>query len=105
MNDTTLVYYGTDESKRTRYVVEASKEIMALSHGPIINEDIDVNIWRYSYYDECPYIENLVTIREEQLDGWPGRYMVHPDAICWERAISPVHFRYIDRYKSPFWAQ
>lgn len=102
MNDTDLDYHSTDESKLTRHVAEVAKGMMALSHGPIVTEDIDVVFWRYRYYGDLPYVANLITIPEVQLNGWCGKYMVHPDATCWARAIFPAHLRYIVQEKSPF---
>lgn len=50
-----IKYYGRDrtiEAKCTRHVSEVVKGMLALSSGPLVEADVDVDIWMYRYYGE-----------------------------------------------------
>ena len=104
VDDADLSYFGSSTSKMSRHVAEVMKGMVALPSGPLVEEaDVDVDIWRYRYYGERSYVRNLCGIPDETLAAWRGRYMVHEDAVLWERAILPTRFRYFDRRDDPFW--
>lgn len=76
VNGDYITYYGfyrTIESKRTRHVSALAKGMFALPSGPFVEADVDVCIWRYRYYGERTYVENLFEMPEETLDPWRGR--------------------------------
>lgn len=82
-----------------------AKVILALARAPLLEEDVYVYIWRNPYYAERPYIENLCALPALWLGSWRWQYMVHLDAICWERAIMPPRFRYLEPLRSVYWIQ
>lgn len=47
VDDIYFAYYGSTESKRRRHVVEVAKLMVALPTGPLVEEGVDGDIWRY----------------------------------------------------------
>lgn len=95
----------TLEVKRSRHVAEVEKAMLALPSGPLVEDDVGVEICRYLYYGERPYVENVCALPAETLASWKGRYMVHDDAICWNRAILQANISYMNWDESPFWTK
>lgn len=76
------------------------KCMLSMTGGPLLEEDVDIDIWRYMYYAGRPYAVNLCDLPVEQSGSCLGTYMVNPDAICCERAILPSRLQYLDRLES-----
>lgn len=51
--------------------------MLTIPSGPFVEADVDVEIWRYSYYGEHMYLANLCALPTETLASSRGRYMVH----------------------------
>lgn len=52
-SDEDITYFGRDrtiEAKRSLHVSEAAKGMLALTSGPFIETDFDVDIWHNGYY-------------------------------------------------------
>lgn len=105
VDDIDLSYYGYAESKCTGQVAKVAKCMPALDGRLLVEEDVNVELWCYRYYLECPYVENLCALPAELVVSWLGRYMVHPDGICWTSAVLPARFRYMERMGSPYWTE
>lgn len=65
IDDIDLSYYGSDDSKSTLHVTDVVTGILALAGGPFVEEGVDVDIWRYRYYGERPYVSNLCALPAE----------------------------------------
>lgn len=94
-DDADLNYYGSAEALKSRHVADVSKGMLALSGGPLVEECFDVDLWLYSYYGERPYVAYLSALSIEILETFRGMYMVHLDAICYERSIPLSLFHYM----------
>lgn len=73
-------------------MADVAKGMMSLAGGPLVEED-EVDIWFYLYQAESRYLVNFCAMSADHLVPWRGKYMVHPDKICWERAIFTSRFR------------
>lgn len=83
---------------------ELFKGLSILPYASVIIEgDIDFDLWRYQTYGERTYVANLCALPAERLNAWRGRFLVHADTICWQRAIRVSHSRYEDRFSSSYW--
>lgn len=88
-----------------RHVTVVSKCMAALAGSPVLEEGVDVGIWRYRYYCERPYVANLCYLPAEALGSWHDRYMFPSDAIYLHRAIILIGFRYESWSQSLYWTQ
>lgn len=46
VKDDDITYYGTTEAKRSRHVAEVARGMLAFPSGPLVEADVDVDIWR-----------------------------------------------------------
>lgn len=95
-------YDGLADVLMSHHVEDVAKGIRDLAGGSLSEENVDVHLWRYRYYGERQYVANLCALLTHKLESWLGMYMVHHDAIRWERAILPFRFRYMDRPESVY---
>lgn len=100
-----LNFHSSADARKSRHLANVAKGMLSLTGGLLVEEDFDVDIWSYRYYAERPYVSNLWAQPAEQLALWRGWYMMHPDAVCWERAIFPSRSQYLDRPKSVYCSQ
>lgn len=98
-----LSYIESVDAKRARHVSDVAMEVLSLSGGPFIDDGIDVDLLRYRYYDERPYVANHCVLPADLLESWRGRYIVHTDAVYWNRAILTAQCRYLDLCESMYW--
>lgn len=105
VDDIYLSYYGSIHTKRFRNVIGVAKCMLSLAGAPLVEEDVDVDIWRYQYFGERPYVAKFCSVSAETLAAWRGRYAVDGDAICWHRAIIPARSRYEGRSESAYWTR
>lgn len=73
-----------------------------LPGGPLFDDDVVVDMWRYLVQSERSYVDNLCAFTDEGLAIWCGWYVVYVDALCRNRAIL-TQFRYKDRAELTFW--
>lgn len=59
VDDIELSYFGSVHEKRTRHVSDVAKGTLSLAGAPLIDGEIDVDLWLYRYYCERPYVANL----------------------------------------------
>lgn len=108
VSDGDITYYSlerTIDAKRSRHVFEVAKGMIDLPSGPLAEADADVDIWRYCYYGERSYGANLSALQRGTLSVDRGRYMVYEDVVCWDRAVIPTRFLYMNWDESPFWVK
>lgn len=82
---------------------EVFKGLSRLPNAPLIEGDMYADLWRYRTQGERTYVSNMCALLAESLEAWWGRFLVHADTICWQRAIFVSHFRYEDRSSSSYW--
>lgn len=98
VNEAYLSFRGSFDKKRARDVSEVFKGLSNLPNAPFIAGDVHVDLWRYRTYGERTLVRNLYAVQTGRVKAWRGRYLIHTDAICWQRAIVVSQFRYEDRY-------
>lgn len=84
VNDNVITYYGLDrsiEAMFSRHMSEVTNGMLALPSGRLVEANVDVDKWRYSYYIEHTYVANLFALPAETFAAWRGWYMVHEDEI------------------------
>lgn len=96
-DDMDLSYYGSADVKRVFHVRDVSKGMISLSSAPLVEKDVDVDIWCFSYYREPPHVHRPCSLPAEKLTSCRGRFMVKGIALLWHRAIIPTSFRYGER--------
>ena len=64
-----------------------------------------LDLCQYRMYSAVPYVENLLALFRVTLDVWRGSFMVHADAIFWNRATIPEQFRYVNQLDSDYWCE
>lgn len=102
VDDLDLRNSGTIDIKRTRRVAPIANGFQTFGGGPSIEDDVGVDMWQYHVYSEPPYILNLCSFKDEDLEPWLGRYVVHAEALCWSCAIKTAQFRYVSRNDSTY---
>lgn len=65
--DADLNYHGSADDFTSCHVVDVAKDMLSLIRGPLVEEDVYVDIRRYPYCAECLYVSNMCTILAEQL--------------------------------------
>lgn len=105
VDDYDLKYHGSADARKSHLVADVAKGMLALASEPLVEEDVDVDLWSYRYYGELRYAVNLFALQTEKLASWSGRYMVNPDSICWESGIILSRFRYLDGLELVYWSQ
>lgn len=93
----------TLQSKGIRHLTDAYKGLTSLLNAPVIGERLDIGVVRYRNYGERGYVGNLYALLDELLASWRNLFLVHVDAIFWDRAILVSHFRYEDGYSYVYW--
>lgn len=90
-SDYDITYYGRDkkmDAKRSRYMSEVAKRMLALPSGPLFEADMDADIWRYRYYGDWLYVKNFPICRQRRwllggADTWTTRTQyVRTDQLC-----------------------
>lgn len=64
------MYYGRDvmiETKRSRHWAEIAEGMLELPSRPLVEDDVDLDIWRCRYYVERLYVESLCSLPAETL--------------------------------------
>ena len=90
---------------RHTHVKDIARGVRSLGNGPVLDPALGLDLWQYRVYSEVPYVDNLLAIPQETLDTWSGSFMVHADAICWNRATIPAQFRYVNQLDSDYWCE
>lgn len=99
VDDIDLSYDGSVHTKRVQKVNDVAKGMMSLAGGRLMEENVDVDIWRYWHFGERPHVAKFMFLFGRDV----GRYAVDGDAICWHPTITPARFRYEDRSESTYW--
>ena len=86
-------------------VKDIARGVRSLWNGTVLDHAFGLDLWQYRLYSEVPYVDNLLAIPQETLDTWSGSFMVHADAICWNRATIPAQFRYVNQLDSDYWRE
>lgn len=68
VHDIDLPYKGSAESKCTRHMAEVANGMLSKAGGPLVEEDVDVEIWRYRYCGERPYNAKLCALPVELVE-------------------------------------
>lgn len=76
-----LANFGTIEVKSTRNLVAVTKGLLTFSGGPLVDGNVDVDLWWYRVFSERPYVADLCSFTEGQLSAWLWFYMVHAYAL------------------------
>lgn len=74
--DVYLANFGIIDVKRTRHVASVAKGLLTFAGGWVVDNDANVDLWRYWVCSELLYVANLCSFTENQLSAWCGRYMV-----------------------------
>lgn len=83
IDDADLNYHGSADAQKYPHVADVAKGMLVLAGRPLVEEDVDLHIWCYIYYTGHPYVKTLCALTANELVSWRGRYILHPDAICW----------------------
>ena len=82
---------------RHTHVKDIARGVRSLGKGPVLDPALGLDLWQHRVYSEVPYVDNLLAIPQETLDTWYGSFMVHADAICWNRVTIPAQIRYVNQ--------
>jgi hypothetical protein len=104
VDDIDLAGRDSVASRKVRLIRDVAKGMSALCGGEVIDDDLDVDLWKYRYFGERSYVHNLVALADDLPAEWDGQFMVHEDALCWERAIIRSEFRYKRMSDSEVWS-
>lgn len=52
-------YHATADAKRAHQVNNVAKGMFPLAGGPLVEDGVDVDLSRYPYFGERPYVANL----------------------------------------------
>lgn len=95
-----------DGDERCALIVCGVVEGMQLFCGGLrIEHEVDVDLWKYHYFEERYYVASLCRLQAETLQAWSGQYMFHTDAVLWEREIFQARFWYERRTDDAHWFQ
>lgn len=103
MHNIDLSNFGTVDVKCTCHVAAIAKGLQKFSSGSLIDEDVDVDMWGYHLYSEWPYVANMGSFTDDELEACRLRYMMHAGALGRVSAIIMAQLRYIGRYDSMYW--
>lgn len=103
VDDVNLANYGTIDAKRARHVAAVDKCLQWFAGGLLVDEDVDVDLWRYRVYSERAYVANLCAFTAEDFAPWRRRYIVHADALCLGRTLIVAQFQFMSRADSTYW--
>lgn len=95
-----LRYRGTFPEKRVRHVIDVFCELNSLPCTLVMREVLDVYLMGYWKFGERPCVGDQCALSAAQLGAWDRRFMVHSDALCWEKAIFVRYSRFDDRRSS-----
>lgn len=59
MDNIDLNCHGSADARKYPHVVDVPECMLAFAGGPPMEDDVDVNIWRYHYYGERSRVANL----------------------------------------------
>lgn len=94
-DDIYLSYYGSVDAKRGSHLVDVAKGIWlsqtARPGGQLVLEGVDVELWRYRYYCEWLYVDNLCDLPKDLIHSWRCQYMERFRLFTWIRT-SAVSF-------------
>lgn len=54
VDDTDFNFYLSTDYRKSRLVADVVKDVLALAGGTLVEEDVDVEIWRYRYFVNRP---------------------------------------------------
>ena len=91
--------------RRNLHVEKIARDVRSLGNGPVLDPALDLYFWQYLVYSEVLYVEKLLVIPQSTLDAWRRSFMVHADAICWNRTTIPAQFRYVKQIDSDYWCE
>lgn len=74
-------------NRQYRQVKDVQKGLASFPNAPDVDDEHDVDLWRYRTYRERYYVEGLCALTTEQLQGLAGRYDVHAYAVYWDRVF------------------
>lgn len=77
MDDIDLANFGTMDVKPMLHVVAVAKGLQTFAGGLTVDEDVDVDLWRYRVFSERLYVANVCLFTEEDLA--PTRIWSQPD--------------------------
>lgn len=86
-------------------MAEVENEMLALTNKPSIESNVVVNICRYLHYGKHSYFAKFWDLSTEALKALRDRYVFHQDSICWDRAILPTRFQYMNLNDSQIWTK
>ena len=103
VSDVDLVSKGSARRMRHTHVKDIARGVRSLGNGPVLDPALGLDLWQYRVYSKVPYVGNLLAIPQETLHTWSGSFVVHADAICWNRATIPAQFCYVKQLDSDYW--
>lgn len=59
VDDVDLKYNGYTDAWKSLHVEDVVKTMLSLVGGLLVEDGVDVDLWRYRYYGELPYVVKL----------------------------------------------
>lgn len=84
VDDIDLSNYGNMIVKPTRRVAAVAKGLQTFAGGFTLDEDVDVDLWRYRFFSEWPYVASLCSFTEEDLSPSRGWYISTRMPFVWD---------------------
>lgn len=93
------------EGKSALNFRDAAEGMYTMHAGMLIDDQIDVEFWKYGLLHEQNYLTNVCVLQTKQIQRWSEINIVPEDSVLWERIIVPAQFKYGKRNKDVYWCQ